>query len=243
VKVHGIHPPEGHDIPGVRSIGQLKMTDHYKPDGYDELVEVTNQEAFDMCKRLNQEESLIAGPSSGMQVVGALRLMADEPGNIGVIIFCDDIFKYTTSVTKHCPDVFPKPNGPQFANAELNALASVLEAAKDGADSLNLDALQELKPVIEDGGANVPLIIDVRPQDQFSSKLRALKAVNITMATLLGQEDGESEVVQVFDLPGAVQKKKAPEVKNAKRPLESVNDAFKAALGTVPALDTNILLV
>lgn len=53
MKIIGVHPIEGHDIPGVRSIQQLQMTEHYKPDEYDEHVEVNNQECFDLCTKIN----------------------------------------------------------------------------------------------------------------------------------------------------------------------------------------------
>lgn len=241
IKVHGIHPPRGHDIPGVRSIEQLKMTDHYKPTGYDELAEVSNQEAFDMCKRLNQEESLIAGPSSGMQVVGALKLMPDVPGNIGVVIFCDDIFKYTTSVTKHCPDVFPESGGPQFENAELKALGSILDAAKEGPDTLDSRALNDqLKPILQRGNGSAPLLIDVRPHDEFESRLRPVGAINIPMSVFNGQDE-ESDVVQVFDLPGAVQRK-AGSGKPSKSARECVDDALRSGLGRGVLHDENIVL-
>lgn len=69
VSVIAAHPPEGHDIPGVRSKIQAQVTDHFKPALYDQLVEVSNLEAFDMCRRLNQEASIIAGPSSGLNLV------------------------------------------------------------------------------------------------------------------------------------------------------------------------------
>ncbi len=62
IKVHGVHPVEGHDIPGVRSLRQLQQTALFFPKEYDELVAVHNQEAFELCRRLNQEESIIAGP-------------------------------------------------------------------------------------------------------------------------------------------------------------------------------------
>ena len=42
VKVLGVHPQEGHDIPGVRSIRQLQQTKLFFPDEYDGLIEVTN---------------------------------------------------------------------------------------------------------------------------------------------------------------------------------------------------------
>lgn len=245
VKVHGVHPPEGHDIPGVRSIDQLKMTDHYRPAEYNELIEVSNKDAFDMCRRLNQEESLIAGPSSGMQVVGALRLMKDEPGNVGVIIFCDDVFKYTTSITKHCPEVFPDQQGPRFENAELNALQSVLDAAKDGPDSLGLEELVELKAAIKTvDTAKRPIIIDVRSKEDFNSKLRALGAANVPMAELTGQADN-SEVEQVFDFAGAVRKKrKTADAKSSRSHKDVVDDAFRAVFGgRMLDLDAPIVLV
>ena len=87
VKILGVHPQEGHDIPGVRSIRQLQQTQLFSPDEYDALVEVTNQEAFDLCLRLNREESIIAGPSSAMALSGAFELVPDEPGNIAVVVF------------------------------------------------------------------------------------------------------------------------------------------------------------
>ena len=98
VNVLGIHPQEGHDIPGVRSIRQLQQTKLFFPDEYDGLIEVTNQEAFDLCLRLNREESLIAGPSSAIALAGAFKLVPDEPGNVVVVIFCDSAFKYASSV-------------------------------------------------------------------------------------------------------------------------------------------------
>ena len=105
VKVLGIHPVEGHDIPGVRSIKQLQQTALFSPDEYDDMVAINNQEAYELCLRLNREESIIAGPSSAMALAGALKLVPDEPGNVVVVIFPDSIFKYASSVVKHLPQV------------------------------------------------------------------------------------------------------------------------------------------
>lgn len=241
VKVHGIHPAEGHDIPGVRSIAQLKMTEHYQRDAYDEFCEVTNEEAFDMLIRLNREESLIAGPSSGMQVVGALKLMKDEPGNVGVIIFCDDVFKYTTSVTKHCPNIFETSAASLFEPAEEKVLQAVLGLVREGPDTLRGPDLHE---VIKPDG-DWPRIIDVRAQDEFSSRLRVRGAVNIPLPELTGQGNATENVVQVFDLPGAVQRRQntSEDEPAAKRPRRSVDDALSTALGEKPGIDAPLLLV
>src|SRR5688572_26357908 len=80
VKVLGAYAENGHDIPGVRSLKALKLTDFFLPKEYDGTVEIGNQEAYKLCKRLNQEECIIAGPSSGMALAGLLKMVPDEPG-------------------------------------------------------------------------------------------------------------------------------------------------------------------
>src|ERR1700722_1252280 len=107
VKVLGVYPEDGHDIPGVRSKRQLDQTKLYFPKEYDGEIEITDREAFDLCRRLNREESIIAGPSSGMALAGALKLVPDEPGVIAVVIFPDNIFKYASSVCRHFPELCP----------------------------------------------------------------------------------------------------------------------------------------
>jgi cysteine synthase/rhodanese-related sulfurtransferase len=111
VKVLGVHPAEGHDIPGVRSLKALKLTDFFLPKEYDGIQEIGNEEAYRMCKRLNQEESIIAGPSSGMALAGAFKLVPDEPGAVCVVMFPDNVFKYTGSLRKHLPELFPAEPG------------------------------------------------------------------------------------------------------------------------------------
>jgi len=247
VKVHGIHPTARHDIPGVRSLPQLHATKHFKPDDYDELCEVTNEEAFQMCLRLNREESIIAGPSSGMQVVGAMRLMEDKPGNVGVIIFCDDIFKYTASCERHLPEVFPPSHVPYFEPAELSAIEGVLATFRSGPDTLTKEELQELQPKVESGAA--PRIIDVRPADEYSEKLRAKGAISIPLAALRGSEDvggvDKVKTEQVFEgIAGAVRKveQETSGSKTDMKPRDVVAEALKKALGESPAVDTPMVL-
>jgi rhodanese-related sulfurtransferase len=237
VKVHGVHPTAKHDIPGVRSLPQLTMTQHYDREKYDELAEVTNEEAFEMCKRLNQEESIIAGPSSGMQVVGAMRLMKDEPGNVGVIIFCDDIFKYTTSCTRHVPSVFPpEQQGAQFEPAELTALKAAMGLAESGPDTAGPEELAKLK----EAGLDDYKIIDVRPPDEFGSRARAKGAINVPLTDLTGQ-DPAGEIEQVYNLPGAV--RKANNKRQKVSPKDALQEALRKALGSLPASNANMMVI
>jgi len=158
VKVLGVHPQEGHDIPGVRSYRQLGQTEFFFPDEYDELVEIKDEEAFDLCSRLNREESIIAGPSSAMALAGALRLVRDEPGVIAVVIFPDNAFKYASSVSRHLPGMGSESG----ASPNERMMETLIENTK-GSPALTIE-VEPAYDMIEDGG---PFVVDVREFDEF----------------------------------------------------------------------------
>jgi cysteine synthase/rhodanese-related sulfurtransferase len=138
VKVLGVHPAEGHDIPGVRSRRALALTDFFLPNEYDGIQEIGNDEAYRMCMRLNQEESIIAGPSSGMALAGAFKVVPDEPGAVCVVMFPDNAFKYMSSFRKHLPELFPASNAAAAATA-LDELAPAEAAQRIREGALLLD--------------------------------------------------------------------------------------------------------
>jgi cysteine synthase/rhodanese-related sulfurtransferase len=188
VKVLGVYPEDGHDIPGVRSKRQLGQTKLYRPKEYDGEVEVTDREAFDLCLRLNREESIIAGPSSGMALAGAFKLVPDEPGVVAVVIFPDNIFKYASSVCRHFPELCPSPSAgtaaPAAPSRNEQLLEAMIENLKNPYDSVAVTDLSE-----ELAGTTRPLVVDVRPADQFGD-LRIPGAVNLPQAEL-AQRAGE----------------------------------------------------
>jgi S-sulfo-L-cysteine synthase (O-acetyl-L-serine-dependent) len=199
VKVLGVHPIEGHDIPGVRSIRQLKQTALFFPDEYDGLVDVHNDEAFELCRRLNQEESIIAGPSSAMALAGALKLVPDEPGAIVVVIFPDNVFKYTSSLRKHLPELFDgaKPEGGPISSN----LANIVELARSSSDVI--DAV-EAKALLEsaNGSGNGVAIVDVRAPEEHAVE-RLANAINVPLPDLVGgypsglPEDHDTPILSV----------------------------------------------
>ncbi len=167
VQVLGVYPAEGHDIPGVRSLRQLGQTKLYFPDEYDGQTEVDNREAYDLCLRLNQEESIIAGPSSGMALHGALKMIPDEPGVVAVVIFPDNIFKYATSIRKHCPQLFPKVAGAsQAAGPSPNdaLMQSMLDNVRRSQAVIDVGALEDL---IDDEAV---VIVDVRTSAEYDEE-------------------------------------------------------------------------
>jgi cysteine synthase/rhodanese-related sulfurtransferase len=180
VKVIGVHPTEGHDIPGVRSRRALALTDFFKPEEYDAVVEITDKEAYDLCLRLNQEESIIAGPSGGLALAGLFKTVPDAPGNVAVVIFADNIFKYTSSLQRHFPHLFPKIAQAAPADPMVRHLDAAFRLAETGPDVVNVAEAQRLI-------ASGTTLIDVRNNDEFA-KERIAKAI---LAPLPALSDGD----------------------------------------------------
>lgn len=179
IKVLGIHPQEGHDIPGVRSMKQLPQTELFSPDEYDDMTMVTNEEAYALCLRLVREESIIAGPSSAMALAGAMKMVPDEPGNMLVVIFPDNVFKYASSVMKHFPNLFPDAAPAPSAGSSLRdkLMTEMVEHAKSSGDTIEIDqaaeALEKQKM----------LVIDVRSEEKYD-QAHVAGAVNMPLEQL-----------------------------------------------------------
>jgi cysteine synthase/rhodanese-related sulfurtransferase len=182
VQVLGVHPGEGHDIPGVRSIRQLEQTQLFRPAEYDGLTEIQNQAAFELCLRLNREESIIAGPSSAMALAGAFELVPDEPGNLVAVIFPDSAFKYASSVVKYLPGLEARAAKPA---APRNALLdTMVENVRSNADlTIDVDAAHG------QWQGDRPFVLDVRPSDQYR-EAHIPGAVNRPLAQLGEQYAG-----------------------------------------------------
>jgi cysteine synthase/rhodanese-related sulfurtransferase len=199
VKVLGVYPEDGHDIPGVRSKRQLAQTSLYFPHEYDGEIEATDRESYELCLRLNRDESIIAGPSSGMALAGAIRMVPDEPGVIAVVIFPDNIFKYASSVCRHFPDLCPAPVAsadPAAPSKNEQLLATMLENLKNPYDSVAVSAF-----AAELDASPRPLVVDVRPADQFATG-HVPGAINIPQLDLQARaselpEDRDTPIVMV----------------------------------------------
>ena len=206
VQVLGVHPDAGHDIPGVRSIVQLRQTDFFSPDEYDGIIEIENKVAFELCLRLNQEESITAGPSSGLALAGALSLVPDEPGHVVVIMFADSIFKYASSVIKNVAGMgTPQPSG---ASKREELLDEMIENARAN-EHLTIDIRsahqlwQDEKVIVIDvrepgahnrqhvpGAMNMPLhdlaeYVSFLPEDKNATVLTICERGNLSLSGVL----------------------------------------------------------
>ncbi len=103
LKVIAVQPTEGHDVPGLRNVSQLSVSKLFDPTLISEILEVDFHLAYERALELCQEEGLVAGPSSGLILEGARRIISRDKQGFGVMIFPDNIFKYTSNMVKHIP--------------------------------------------------------------------------------------------------------------------------------------------
>lgn len=189
INVIGVHPTDGHDVPGVRSRRALAVTDFFRPEEYDAVLEVSDEDAYGMCRRLFTEESLSPGPSAGLALAGALRAVPDEPGVVAVVIFPDQAFKYTSSFRRHLPDLFPPEPDEQMQQVTdpfAIHLDHALELARSGPDVIDVaEAKRRL-----DGGVT---LLDVRNPPEFA-QVSISGSVQLPLPELsLGSLDGLPE--------------------------------------------------
>jgi cysteine synthase B len=103
LKVIAVQPTEGHDVPGLRNVAQLGACKLFDSSLVDDIIEVDFRLAYTRALELCQNEGLLAGPSSGLIFEGAREIILRDKAGFGVMIFPDNIFKYTSNMSKHLP--------------------------------------------------------------------------------------------------------------------------------------------
>ncbi|MGQ5524802.1 cysteine synthase CysM [Chitinimonas sp. PSY-7] len=97
VQIVGVQPMDGAQIPGIR-----KWPPEYVPricdfSKIDRIMEVNQQEAEEMTRRLAAEEGIFAGVSSGGAMAAALKLSAEVQNAVIVSIVCDRGDRYLST--------------------------------------------------------------------------------------------------------------------------------------------------
>jgi cysteine synthase len=101
VKVIAVQPTEGHDVPGLRNVAQLGVSKLFDSSLVDDILEIDFRIAYTRALELCRNEGLLAGPSSGLILEGALDVVMRDKTGFGVMIFPDGIFKYVSNMVKH----------------------------------------------------------------------------------------------------------------------------------------------
>lgn len=97
MQIIGVQPGEGARIPGIRRWPQAYLPKIYDANAIDTILEVTQDEAEVMTRRLGAEEGLFCGISSGGALSAALTLSAQVENAVIVFIVCDRGDRYIST--------------------------------------------------------------------------------------------------------------------------------------------------
>ena len=97
IQIVGVQPTEGASIPGIR-----RWTPEYLPKIYDarqvdQVIDISQQQAEEMTRRLAAEEGIFAGISSGGAIAAALQLAQTVENAVITVIVCDRGDRYLST--------------------------------------------------------------------------------------------------------------------------------------------------
>jgi S-sulfo-L-cysteine synthase (O-acetyl-L-serine-dependent) len=97
IQIIGVQPTEGAKIPGIRRWSKEYLPKIFEPQRVDRQIDVSQEEATNMTRRLSKEEGIFAGMSSGGAVMAASKLSREIKEGIIVCIICDRGDRYLSS--------------------------------------------------------------------------------------------------------------------------------------------------
>ncbi|WP_103665969.1 cysteine synthase CysM [Gracilimonas amylolytica] len=97
VQIVGTQPTEGSSIPGIRRWSPEFLPEIFEADRVDRVVDVSQDEATEMARRMAKEEGIFAGMSSGGALTAALKIAEELEEGIIVCITCDRGDRYLSS--------------------------------------------------------------------------------------------------------------------------------------------------
>ena len=97
VQIVGVQPTDESSIPGIRKWPKEYLPKIFDASKVDQVLEVSEEDARAMSKRLAKEEGIFSGMSSGGATVAALRLCEQLEEGVVVSIICDRGDRYLSS--------------------------------------------------------------------------------------------------------------------------------------------------
>jgi cysteine synthase B len=97
IQIIGCQPTEGSSIPGIRRWPVEYLPKIYDPRRVDRILDVSQEEATAMTRKLARVEGVFGGMSSGGAVSAALRLVEELNEGLLVCIICDRGDRYLSS--------------------------------------------------------------------------------------------------------------------------------------------------
>lgn len=97
IQIVGTQPTEGSSIPGIRRWSPEYLPKIFESERVDRTVDVSQEEATSMARRMAKEEGIFAGMSSGGALAAALKVAGELDEGVLVCITCDRGDRYLSS--------------------------------------------------------------------------------------------------------------------------------------------------
>ncbi len=97
VQIVGVQPTDGSRIPGIRRWSPEFLPKIFEAERVDQIIDVSQDEAKTMMKRLAKEEAIFSGMSSGGCITAAKKLVETIDEGVLVCIICDRGDRYLSS--------------------------------------------------------------------------------------------------------------------------------------------------
>lgn len=97
VQIVGTQPTEGSSIPGIRRWSPEFLPKIFERERVDRIIDVSEENARIMARRLAKEEAILSGMSSGGALQAALKLAEELEEGVIVFIVCDRGDRYLSS--------------------------------------------------------------------------------------------------------------------------------------------------
>jgi cysteine synthase B len=97
IQIVGCQPTEGSSIPGIRRWPKAYLPKIFDPSRVDRIIDVSEEDATYMARKLAKTEAIFSGMSSGGACTAALKIASEIQSGIIVFIACDRGDRYLSS--------------------------------------------------------------------------------------------------------------------------------------------------
>ncbi len=97
IQIVGTQPTEGSSIPGIRRWSPEFLPKIYDASRVDRIIDVSEESATTLTRRMAKEEGILAGMSSGGALFAALQIAKEIEKGVIVCITCDRGDRYLSS--------------------------------------------------------------------------------------------------------------------------------------------------
>jgi cysteine synthase B len=97
IRIVGVQPADGAEIPGIRRWPQAYLPKIYEPERVDEILDISQEEAEHYSRELAKTEGIFCGVSSGGAMAAALKLNEQVSNSTIVSIVCDRGDRYLST--------------------------------------------------------------------------------------------------------------------------------------------------